>query len=516
MLNKPNLTIHENFFDLGGHSLLAIEVILALCRIFQADVPVAALFANPTVTSLSRQIDELIASNRQIARPLIERVPRSQALPLSLTQERLWREEGNNPSSDNVYVLLLEFEGDLNISCLERSFEELVRRHEIFRTTFHLEGDSPVQRIAPYEAPGVNLVDLINSADPEEEVARLVLKEKTDPLSLSCGPLVRLSLLRIAPNRHKFLLKLHHMLYDTWSLSILLREFDTLYRAFCSGKRSPLPEPTVQIADFAVWQRRYLDPGSSSFQAQLGYWRKKLPGTRLILKLPCERPVELMTASLQNVVSDLEIPTELSAVLRSLARRESVTLFMTFLAASKALINLSTGQNDIMLGAHMAKRSAPESDRMMGYFTDLVALRTGVSSHLSFLELLSRVRATVLEAQAHEDMPFHMLCEELRRCGQAPPDLRAIFMVDKPGERSLGDLKVRQIPVAARSTMPWGFQMRVRDEGSAFSLRAKFDARLHDPSLVRRMLRNYLKLLEGIARAPSERLCEIEGLLSIT
>ena len=175
------------------------------------------------------------------------------------------------------------------------------------------------------------------------------------------------------------------MLYDTWSLSILLREFDTLYRAFCSGKRSPLPEPTIQIADFAVWQRRYLDPGSSSFQAQLGYWRKKLPGTRLILKLPCERAVELMTASLQNVVSDLEIPTELSAVLRSLARRESVTLFMTFLAASKALINLSTGQNDIMLGAHMAKRSAPESDRMMGYFTDTccIAHRGFIPSQLS-------------------------------------------------------------------------------------------------------------------------------------
>ncbi len=512
-LNTENLGMHESFFDLGGHSLLAIKIIFALRRILHVDVAVAALFANPTVSSLSRHIDELVAADHQIARPTIETVPRTQPLPLSLAQERLWREERKTPNSDNIYVLLLDLEGRLNISCLERSFEELGRRHEIFRTTFHLAGDSPVQRISADQLLKVNVVDLTPSGDPESEVAQLVVKEKTDPISLSCGPLLRLSVLRIAPNRHRLLLKLHHMLYDTWSLSMFLREFDILYRAFCSGKESPLPDLTVQIADFAVWQRRYLDPSSNSFQAQLGYWRKKLSSHSPVLRLPCERPSELKAASLQEVLCDLEIPHELSTSLRALTRREGTTSFMTFLAALKALINLSTGQNDIMVGAYMAKRSVPETDRMMGFFSDLVPLRTSVSCHLSFCELLNRVRETVLDAQAHEEMPFDMLGGELKKCGQVSPDLRAIFMVDTLAERYFGELQVRQLPVAARNTMPWGFQMRVRDEKKAFSVRAKFDARLHDPRRVRRMISRYVKLLHAIARSPTARLCDLEEAL---
>jgi hypothetical protein len=445
-------------------------------------------------------------------RPRIERVPRDQPLPLSFAQERLWRNECNAASTDNVNVIVLDIKGDLSIPCLERSVQELVQRHELLRTTFHLVEDAPVQRIASPRPIELNLVDLGHFPDPEAEARRFAHKEKTDAVSLEHGPLIGFSLLRFGPQHHRFVMKLHHILYDIWSLPIFRQELDMLYRAFCSGKDSPLQELTIQPADFAVWQRRYLAPGSSAFRSQLAYWRKQLSGNLPVLRLPCERPCELKTASLVDVLAPFEMSEELSANIGSLTRREGTTLFITFLTGMKALINLTTGQNDIMLGAYMAKRNAPESDSMMGFFADIEPLRTRVSSELSFLELLSQVHDTVLNAHVHEDMPFDLVSEELKKCGQAPPDIRAIFMVESFFGQSyrLGDLEIKRLPVEMRKAMPWRFQMRVRDGGRAFYGRAKFDARLHDPQLVRRMVRNYVRLLTAVVAKPAMRLCDVE------
>ncbi len=205
------------------------------------------------------------------------------------------------------------------------------------------------------------------------------------------------------------------------------------------------------MADFAVWQRRYFDRNSSPFQAQLAYWRKQLSGDLPILKLGCERPHELKTASTDDVLIPFEVSGELAENVRALTKREGTTLFITFLTALKALINVSTGQEDIMLGIYMAKRNAAEADGMMGYFCDLGVLRTRVSSDLSFLELLCRVRETVLSAHAHEDMPFDMLGEELARCGRHRPDLRAIFLFESFAEQfwRIGDLEVSQLATAS-------------------------------------------------------------------
>jgi hypothetical protein len=361
----------------------------------------------------------------------------------------------------------------------------------------------------------LNVVDLGQFPDPEAEATRFAFKEKTDPINLEHGPLIRFSLLRLGPQHHRLVMKLHHIVYDIWSLPILRRELDALYQAFCSGKNSPLEELTVQPADFAVWQRRYLAPGSSAFRSHLAYWKRQLSGNLPVLRLPCERPYELKTASITDVLAPFQMSEELSANIRVLTRGEGTTLFVTFLTALKALINLATGQNDIMLGAYMAKRSAPESDRMMGFFADIGPLRTRVSSDLSFLELLSQVRDTVLNAHAHEDMPFDLVSEELKKGGQAPPDIRAIFMVESflGHPFRLGNLETKPLLVETRKTMPWRFQMRVRDGGQAFYGRAKFDGRLHDPQSVRIMMRNYVKLLEEAVKRPASPLCEIEEAL---
>jgi amino acid adenylation domain-containing protein len=511
VLRIDDFGIHASFFEIGAHSLLAIQVVMELRRILRIELPVTALFDHPTVSRLSRHIDELIARTLETVRPPIERVCRDGPLPLSFAQERLWRNESHAKSPENVNVMDLELKGDLNIACLERSFQELVRRHEVFRTTFHLVGDAPVQRIAPHRPFQLEVVDLTQRPGVEAEATRLALKEKADPFDFERGPLMRIKLLRLGTHRHRLIMALHHILYDIWSLPIFRRELSILYASFCQGQDSPLPELTVQLADFAVWQRKYLDRDSAALRAHLAYWKKQLSGTLPLLRLPCERPSELKTASLDDVEAPFEISPELSASVRSLTRREGTTLFITFLTALKAVINLSTGQNDIMLGIYMAKRSVPESDRMMGYFCDIGVLRTRVSSDVSFLELLSIVRETVVGAHAHEDIPFDMLGEELRRCGQGPPEPRAIFTFEAFSEASnrLGDLEVSRLPVPVRS-MPWNFQMRVRDCRRYFAGLARFDARLHEPQRVRAMMRSYVRFLEQAVRIPAAPLCEIE------
>jgi Condensation domain/TubC N-terminal docking domain len=448
----------------------------------------------------------------ETVRPPIEKVSRDRPLPLSFAQECLWRNERNAASPDNINVTVLEFKGELSIPCLERSCQELVRRHEVFRTTFHVIGGAPVQIIAPYQPIKLNFVDLSQKPDAEAKAARFAVNEKTESISLEHGPLMRFSVLRFGTHRHRLVMKLHHILYDRWSLPILFGELGLLYSAFCQGKDFPLADVTVQLADFAVWQRRYLDHNSSAFRAHLAYWTKKLSGNLPVLRLPCERPCELKTASLAEVLAPFRMSEELSADLRILTRREGTTLFITFLTALKALINLSTGQNDIILGTHMAKRSVPESDRMMGYFSEVGALRTTVSSELSFPELLGRVRETVVDAHAHEDMPFNVLLEELKKCSGAWLDIRAIFTFEALSEPvgRLPDLEVHKFAIGIQNSMPWRFQMRVRDEGKAFSGLARFDARLHDPHLVRRMMRDYVRLLAAVVRRPEARLCDLE------
>ena len=511
VLHQEDLGVQASFFELGGHSLLVIQVIMELRRILQIDLPVIALFDHPTVGSLSCYIDELVAQNLQTVRPPIEKASRDQPLPLSFAQERLWRNERISQSPDNINVIILDIKGALNVRDLERTFEEVIRRHEVFRTTFHLLGDAPIQRIAPPGSFKLSIVDLSQSSESRAEAVSFARKEKTEPFDFERGPLMRFSLLRLGPEHHWVVVRLHHILYDRWSLPVLRNEIDLIYTSFCQGKDSPLAELPVQLADFAVWQRRYLESNSSAFRTQLAYWKEQLSGDLPILRLPCERSSELKTASVHDAQAPFEIAEELSRDLRSLTKREGTTLFITFLTALKTLINLSTGQNDIMLGTYMAKRSAPECEGMMGCFSDLGVLRTRVSSDLSFLELLFRVRETVLNAQSHDDMPVEMLNDELRRCGQATPDVRAIFTFEAFAERPLrlGDLRVSSLSIAA-PVMPWRFQMRVREGKGKFSGLARFDARLHHPHRVRIMMRNYVRLLERVVRTPAVPLCEVE------
>jgi hypothetical protein len=487
-------------------------MVMTLRNILHVEIPVTALFEHPRILDLGRHLDEVIAQNLATVRPPIERVSRDQPLPLSFAQQRLWRNERAAADSSNLNVMVFTIEGELDVSSLERSLEELVRRHEIFRSTFHIIDGQPVQRVAPATVFRLGFLDLEGMPDPETETLSFLRTEKATTLDLERGPLIRSSVLRWTPHHHKLVLTLHHMMYDMWSLPIFFRELDALYGASTAGKASPLPTLEVQQADFAVWQRKYLDPSSSTYQAHLAFWLGELSGNPL-LKLPCERPKPLKTASIDDVIARFEMSEALSAAIRELSRQEGATLFMTFLAAFKALVNLLTGQNELMLGTYMANRSATGSENKIGYFCDLGLLRTTLSSDLTFLEALRRVRETVLNAHAHEDMPFEVLGEEMGKRGYGWPAVRAMFMMGTSSTKTfpLGDLEMKLFPGGnTRTMMPWNFQLGVHDGGRIFSGRAKFDACQHDPHLVRRMVRNYVRLLEAVVKNPTLRLSTLE------
>ncbi|HEY5954559.1 MAG TPA: amino acid adenylation domain-containing protein, partial [Terrimicrobiaceae bacterium] len=512
LLSVERVGIDDDFFELGGHSLLALQMVMTLRNILHVEIPVTALFEHPTIVDLGRHLDEVIAQNLATVRPPIERVSRDQPLPLSFAQQRLWRNERAAADSSNLNVMVFAIEGELDVSSLERSLEELVRRHEIFRTTFHFIDGQPVQRVAPATVFRLRFLDLEGTPDPETETRRLLLAEKISGVNLERGPLMRSLVLRWARDHYKLVLTLHHIVYDGWSLPIFFDELHALYTALSTGQASPLTALSIQQADFAVWQRAYLDPRSTTYQAHLAFWLGELSGNPL-LKLPCERPRPLKTASIDDVIAGFEMSEALSGAIRELSRQEGATLFMTFLAALKALINLLTGQNEIMLGTYMTNRSAPGSENMMGYFCDIGLLRTTLSSDLSFLEALRRVRETVLNAHAHEDMPFEVLGEEMGKRGYGWPAIRALFMMGTSSTKTfpLGDLEMKLFPGGnTRTMMPWNFQLGVHDGGRSFSGRAKFDACQHDPHLVRRMVRNYVRFLEAVVKNPTLRLSTLE------
>ncbi len=290
MLGRERVGARDDFFALGGHSLLATQVVSRVRGVFQIELPLHRLFDEPTVAGLARAVDEEL--QRQSSRPQappIEPTPRDGELPLSFAQQRLWfldQLEPGNPAYNMPWAVRLR--GALDVDLLRRSFDEVARRHEALRTTFAASEGRPVQVIAPEARPELERIDLSHEADAEREARRLAREEAARPFDLQNGPLLRLSLVRLAEQDHLLLLTLHHIVSDGWSMGVLVREVAALYGAFARGEGSPLPELPVQYADFARWQRGWLQ--GEVLEEQLAYWRERLDGAPRRLELPADRP----------------------------------------------------------------------------------------------------------------------------------------------------------------------------------------------------------------------------------
>ena len=409
VLKLDKVGVNDNFFDLGGHSLLATQIISRVTNSFQIDIQLRRLFETPTIAGLASSIEASLGIEKDSQRiPPIVPIPRSDEIPLSFAQQRLWfldRIEPGNPTYNVPAAFRLA--GELSVHALEQSLTEIARRHEVLRTIFSTVNGEQVQMILPPSHFSLAYTDLSDRPESEREQAlpSMLSKEAERSFDLSRGPLIRAQLLRLASQDHVLFLNMHHIISDGWSMGVLFRELSELYQAYGLGKASPLPELAVQYADYSIWQRQWLQ--GEELDRQLSYWRKQLDGISP-LQLPTDR-VRPPVQSYQGSSQALDISVRLSEAIKSLSQRENVTLFMTLLAAFQLLLSRYCGQDNIAVGTPIAGRTRQEIERLIGFFVNTLVLRADLSANPTFTELLRQVRETTLDAYTHQDLPFEKL-----------------------------------------------------------------------------------------------------------
>ncbi|HET7463267.1 MAG TPA: amino acid adenylation domain-containing protein, partial [Longimicrobium sp.] len=411
VLRLPRVGVHDPFFEIGGHSLLATRVLARIRDVLGVDPGIRGLFEAPTVAGLAERVEALRRGGVPALPPV---TPEGDGdAPLSFAQERLWFLQRLHPDSPFYNIArALRLSGELHPAALERALGEVVRRHAVLRTAFPEVRNAPVQRVSPFAGFTLAVHDLaaLDAETREAEVRRRAADDAARPFDLAAGPLFRATLLRLDDREHVLLLAVHHAVADGWSLELLFGELAALYPACRDGRRPPLPEPAVQYADFAAWQRRHLH--GPALERALAYWTARLAGAPPVLELPTDRPRPAVQ-SYRGAAHPVAFPAELSTRLTELARREGATLYMVVLAAFSALLSKYGAGGDVVVGSPVAGRTRREVEGVIGCFANTLVMRTRLDGDPSFRQALARVRRHTLEAWDHQELPFERLVEAL-------------------------------------------------------------------------------------------------------
>ena len=503
--------VDENFFALGGHSLQAARFAARLRQAFNLDFPLRQLFEAPTVAGIAEYIEKAQRSKPAVAIGAITPVLRPGGFPLSLTQRRLWFLEQMAPGSP-VYNInaAIRLTGPMDVAVLERSLDEIVRRHAVFRTAFLLVDGEPVQAVSSFLKLPVDVVDLQHLPEHERqaEATYLAGKEAQRPFDLARAPLLRVGLIRLAPDDHVLLVTMHHMVADGWSLEILYRELSRIYTTFCRNERSPLDELPFQYVDFACWQHQWLQ--EAALDRHLSYWKEQLKGAPAVLELPTDRPrpaMERFGGGTQRRLLSKSLMTPLEA----LSREKGATPFMTLLAAFAILLYRYTGQDDLVMGALVANRNRVELEPLIGYFASPLPLRVQLSGNPTMSELLDRVRATALGGYEHQELPFEKLVEELapERDLSRNPLFQVAFSLQKSAAASLNLPGVAASPlVIERGTSKFDLTLHLIETDDGARAAVEYNTDLFDAATIERMLGHYHMLLQGIIANPHRRISE--------
>ncbi|MFL6235266.1 MAG: amino acid adenylation domain-containing protein, partial [Thermoanaerobaculia bacterium] len=508
LLGVESVGAHDDFFALGGHSLLATQAASRAREAFGVELTPADLFLAPTPAALARRIAGLRGEERAALPPPVPAPRDRQGDPLSFAQERLWFLQRLAPESSAYNVAgALRLRGPLRPGVLARALGEIVRRHEVLRTVFReAAGGAPVQIVLPPAPVPLPVVDL--GASPRE-AERLLAAEAARPFDLAAGPLLRTLLLRLGGDDHLLAVVMHHAVSDAWSLRVLLRELAALYRAFAAGEPSPLPELPLQYADYARWQREQL--AGERLESELGHWRRVLAGAPEALDLPADRalPAEPTFAAGRRPAV---LEPALAAELRALARRQGWTPFMVLVAAFDALLARLTGERDLVVGVPIANRNRLETEGLIGFFTNTLALRLDLAGDPSFRGLVRRARAVTLEAYAHQELPFERLVEDLapqRERGRNPLFQVMLALNDVPsGALELPGLAAEEVEVPAAEAK-FDLTLFLAERPAGFAGHLEFNRDLFDPATADRLLGHLHTLLAGAVVAPQTRLSEL-------
>jgi amino acid adenylation domain-containing protein len=510
VLRAEQVGVHDNFFELGGHSLSATQLVLRVRRSLQVDLPLRQLFEFPTVAGMAGAI----AAGKRTGRYVLpmEWASRPKLLPLSYAQRRLWFIDQLEPGSTAYNMsTAVPLKGELHEQALQRAVQTIVCRHEVLRTHFSLLEGEPVQVIEEDSHIQVVVVSL-QGLEADEQVAairRSTVEEGATPFDLSNGPLLRVKVLKTAEQEHVLLLSMHHIVSDGWSIEIFLRELSALYGAYRKGEEIELDELPVHYADFALWQARFLEEGA--LEEQLSYWRKQLQGAAGILELRTDfrRPA---VKGIEGGERRFVLGGDTLAALKKLSREAGATLFMTLLAGTQALLWRYTGQADISIGTPIAGRNHEGIEGLIGFFVNMLVIRTGVRGDEIFVDHLRRVREVALGAYEHQDVPFEKLVETMQpdRDPSRTQLFQVTFALENAGGRAL-ELEGLKTGAATRGVTVSNYDLSVEahefEKGLVLLLR--YDIRLFAPETIERMGSHLQELFERLAQNRAARIADL-------
>lgn len=516
ILNVPRVGAHDSFFELGGNSLMAVRLTARIRQEFQVDVPLVALFTSPTLEGLAERIAELAASGAvPIVRP-IHKVPRDKGARITAAQELFWSLAQLFPNQPigNVYAALM-LRGELDVPTFERTVTEIVRRHETLRTYFKLdENEEPRQYVLPPEPVRIPYTDLshLSEAERTAEVERRSRAQSSCVFQLDQSPMFKLELLKLSEREHALLTTVHHIVFDAWSLQVLVREVSELYEAYRGGLGAPLSELSVQYSDYAEWERETLQ--GEELQRLLDYWRGKLVGATNP-ELPFKRPVAPGVRHMRDILT-VVLPDDWRGKLEEAARRQSVTHSNILLAAYYATLHRYCGVADLTVAMPVANRGRAETQRMIGAFLNTIFLRTQVSGEQTFAELLKQVQQVALEAANHERMPMPKLVQELlpNYNPKRFPITQVMFNYLQPGaagrarkrrELDIEILPSSKDPVSTRSDL----SLSITNAQGKLNAHFRYDATFFAREDMERFAQHFQALVTSVLDDPQQKIAEI-------
>ena len=509
ILKLDHIGIHNNFFELGGHSLLATQIISRIRQKLAIELPIRTIFESPTINQLASRIER---ENNITDTSTIQPIAREGNLPLSYAQQRLWFLAQLEPDS-YVYNIPLAYHltGKLNFAALEQSLRAIIARHESLRTNFLVKDGQPTQIIHEgiiWQITTTNLEHL-SPEETEAQVEKITTQQAQQPFNLTQDCLFRAQLLILDKEEHILLLTMHHIISDGWSMNLLWSELIALYQAFNNNQTSPLSALPIQYLDFAVWQRQWLE--EKIIPSELNYWKQQLAGHLPLLELPLDYPrppVQTHKGAYQKIT----ISQQLSQSLEGLAQKEGVTLFMLLLAAYQTLLHRYTGQSDIIVGSPIAGRNRAETEGLIGFFVNMLPLRTQVEAEQNFPELLQQVKETVLAAYDHQNLPFEKLVEELqpeRNLSHSPIFQVSFNLVNTPStELELPGIKTTPIEVKTH-TAKLDLALALSQTSEGLEGVVEYNTDLFKAETINRLIGHFLTLLEAITVDTEENIARL-------
>ncbi|SCW99585.1 MULTISPECIES: condensation domain-containing protein, partial [unclassified Pseudomonas] len=505
VLKVERVGLRDNFFELGGHSLLATQMVSRIRQALGLNLQLRQLFEN---ASLEACVAALVDSD--VARPAsIPRLSRDPAQrPLSYAQQRQWFLWQMEPHSAAYHIpAALRIQGALDLEALQRSFAALVQRHESLRTTF-VQVDEQAFQVIHGQMNPVVIPQILDGGN--EQIQAFVRQQIAQPFDLQNGPLLRVGLLRVAADEHVLVLTQHHIVSDGWSMQLLVQELIQGYAAYSQGEAPALAELPIQYADYAVWQRQWMDAGER--ERQLAYWTDVLGGEQPLLALPTDRS-RPPRQSFAGARLAIDLPQALGQQLRQLAQREGSTLFMVLLASFQALLHRYSGQSDIRVGVPIANRNRVETEGLIGFFVNTQVLKAELDPQQRFSALLAQVKQAAIGAEAHQDLPFEQLVEALRpeRNLSHSPLFQVLYNHQSVARQALPSLPGLVIKAQDWESQTAQFDLTLDTLEAEGELGAAltYATDLFDASTVQRLAEHWLNLLHGIVADPRQRIGEL-------